>query len=222
MAHRFVSGSEEPGSMIRPADVGHVSRSVDAEPRTTSGQKHRLGPRQRTAIISWAAFAATFAGVRAVTLAIKNDIGPCRDAASRGVHLHHYLWGIKLLAASGGLAIHGPDRFRTSAAVAAGYGAGAALVIDEFALLVHLEDVYWTKRGRVSIMLASGLIGAVGTSFTLIPAWHRHRTSREQDRGPHGGFGSGDTAGDFSQPTTPPSTRNGSPTAGASNRRWRT
>ena len=175
--------------MIPPADAGHVLRSVDTETGTAGGQDHRLGPRQRTAIISWAAFAATFVGVRAVTLAIKNNIGPCSNAASRGVHLHHYLWGIKLLAASGGLAIHGPDRFRTSAAVAAGYGAGAALVIDEFALLVHLEDVYWTKRGRVSILLASGLIGAVGTSFTLIPAWHRHRTS-----GPNRVDSSGDTA----------------------------
>jgi len=141
-----------------------------------------LGPRQRTAIISWAAFAATFAGVRGVTYAIKNWSGPWGDPGLGGVHLHHYLWGIKLLAVSGGLAIHGPDRLHTNAAVAAGYGAGAALVVDEFALLVHLKDVYWTKRGRVSILLAGGLIGSVGASFALIPAWRRHLRGCKPDK----------------------------------------
>jgi len=132
-----------------------------------------LGPRQRTALISWAAFTLTFAGSRAVTYAIKEGIFPGGNAHSRGVHLHHYLWGIKLLAASGGVAVHGSDRLRAMPVVAAGYGAGAALVIDEFALLVHLKDVYWGKLGRVSVLVGGGLIIAVGASFTFIPAWQR-------------------------------------------------
>lgn len=66
-----------------------------------------------------------------------------------------------------GVAIHGSDRFRTNAAVAAGYGAGAALVVDEFALLVHLKDVYWAKR--ISVVLGAGLIAAVGASFAFMP-----------------------------------------------------
>lgn len=132
-----------------------------------------LGPRQRSAVISWAAFALTFAGTRAVTYAIKNDVVGTRNLKSHGVHLHHYLWGIKLLAASGGVAIHGGDRVRANPLVAVGYGAGAALVVDEFALLVHLKDVYWKKRGRVSVLLGTGLIGAVGASFLAIPTWRR-------------------------------------------------
>lgn len=96
------------------------------------------------------------------------------DVHAGGVHLHHYLWGIKLLAVSGGVAIHGADRFRDSPLVAVGYGAGAALVIDESALLVHLQDVYWSERGRWSVFVGTGLIGAVGASFAVVPAWRRH------------------------------------------------
>ena len=31
------------------------------------------------------------------------------------------------------------------------FGVGAALVLDEFALILHLDDVYWTKEGRASV-----------------------------------------------------------------------
>ncbi|MDQ1391960.1 MAG: hypothetical protein QOF30_937 [Acidimicrobiaceae bacterium] len=146
----------------------------DAAPRS-GGLLGDIGPRQRTALISWAAFAVTFGGTRALTYAIKEEAGPFRDLNWGGVHLHHYLWGIKLLAASGGVAIHGADRFRANPLVAVGYGAGAALVIDESALLVHFKDVYWSERGRVSMLIGAGLIGAVGASFAFIPAWQRYR-----------------------------------------------
>jgi hypothetical protein len=141
-----------------------------------------VGARQRTALISWAAFTATFAGARALTHAMKEGVIAGVQADSGGVHLHHYLWGIKLLAASGGVAIHGSDRLRANPAVAACYGAGAALVVDEFALLVHLKDVYWAKRGRLSVFIGAGLIAAVGASFAFIP-WRRQRRRARQRAG---------------------------------------
>ncbi len=149
--------------------------NLKSEVPSSGGFLGGIGPRQRSALISWAAFAVTFGGTRALTYAIKEEVGPFRDASWGGIHLHHYLWGIKLLAASGGVAIHGADRFRANPLVAVGYGAGAALVIDESALLVHFKDVYWSERGRVSMVIGAGLIGAVGASFAFIPAWQRYR-----------------------------------------------
>jgi hypothetical protein len=141
-----------------------------------------LGPRQRSALISWAAFAATFAGVRAMTYAMKKGAIPVDDihTGSDHVHRHPYWWGIKLLAGAGGVAIHGNDRMRANPMTAVGFGAGAALVVDEFALLVHLKDVYWTKNGRLSLVLGTGLIAAVGASFTVIPAWRRARVALDE------------------------------------------
>lgn len=137
-----------------------------------------LGPRQRGVLINWASFTVTFALLRAVTYAIKHDVMPFGDVHARGIHLHHYLWGIPLLYASGGMAIFGSDRVRLHPAVLAARGAGFALVVDEFALLVHLNDVYWTKKGRLSILLGIGMIGVEGGALACIPAWRAWQASR--------------------------------------------
>jgi hypothetical protein len=116
--------------------------------------------------------------VRKLTHAIKEGDAPAGDLSAGGVHVHHYLWGIALLGASGGVAVHGSDNIRAHPLVAAGYGAGGALVVDEFALLLHLKDVYWTRHGRKSVVLALGLIACIGASFALIPFWRRQRATR--------------------------------------------
>ncbi len=68
-----------------------------------------------------------------------------------GMHIHHLVWGISLLLVSGFVAfatrLHGAWLEIT----AIGFGIGAGLTLDEFALWLHLEDVYWAKEGRSSL-----------------------------------------------------------------------
>jgi hypothetical protein len=69
-----------------------------------------------------------------------------------GVHLHHVVPGIILVLVSGLLlaapvGVNSPLREIVSIT----FGAGAALVLDEFALVFHLQDVYWTNEGRTSV-----------------------------------------------------------------------
>ena len=74
------------------------------------------------------------------------------NVSSGGTHIHHMVFGVVLMLIGGvaGLAIPSNlDGWR--AAVAALFGIGAALVLDEFALILHLDDVYWSERGRTSI-----------------------------------------------------------------------
>ena len=69
-----------------------------------------------------------------------------------GMHIHHVVFGVVFMLLGGviGLAIPaGATGWR--AAAAAVFGAGSALVLDEFALILHLRDVYWSKQGRTSI-----------------------------------------------------------------------
>lgn len=69
-----------------------------------------------------------------------------------GLHIHHVVFGVvfMLIGGIGGLAL--PDELTGWRAVtAAVFGIGAALVLDEFALILHLRDVYWTEQGRTSI-----------------------------------------------------------------------
>ena len=81
-----------------------------------------------------------------------------------GVHIHHLVWGISLLLV-GGFAAFVSDLYAPWWQVTAiMFGIGAGLTLDEFALWLRLEDVYWTEQGRESIdavviaALVAGLI----------------------------------------------------------------
>ena len=132
-----------------------------------------LGPKERAALMSWSGFATTFATVRVITYSIRDGKGPFRDIRVGGAHLHHYMWGIALLSGVGAVAVHGSDESRRHPAVALSYGVALGLIVDEFALLLDLNDVYWTKQGRLSIDLGIGLVAAGGTVFAALPVLQR-------------------------------------------------
>ncbi|SRR5712691_2073203 len=128
-----------------------------------------LDPCQRSTLASWLAFTTTFGAVRGITYSIRAGRGPFRNLSAGGEHLHHYLWGIGLLAGVGAVAVRGNERQRVHPAVSISYGAGMALIIDEFALLLDLKDVYWARQGRISVDLGVGGIAAVGSYFAALP-----------------------------------------------------
>jgi len=137
--------------------------------------REELGPGQRSALISWLAFTGTFAGLRAVTYSIRDGKGPFRNISVGGEHLHHYMWGIALLSGVGAIAVRGDEEHRRHPGVAVTYGSGLALIVDEFALLLDLKDVYWAKQGRISIDLGIGGIALAGSYFAALPVLRRLR-----------------------------------------------
>ena len=118
---------------------------------------HFSGRRQERQFLSSMSFFATFAITRGITHAIRRDIGPFHNETRGGLHIHHLVWGIFGLLGVGYLWLDqvGTGMEQSSAqgsrATALLYGAGAALTLDEFALWLHLEDVYWAKQGRDSV-----------------------------------------------------------------------
>lgn len=76
---------------------------------------------------------------------------PGSVVSDSGVHLHHLVWGICLMVASGALGFALFDSSPWFEVCAACFGIGAGLTIDEFALWIYLEDVYWAREGRSSI-----------------------------------------------------------------------
>ena len=131
--------------------------------------REELDPRQRAALLSWLAFTTTFGALRGITYSIKEGKGPFRNLSVGGAHLHHYMWGIGLVSGVGGVAVHGDEPRRNHPAVALTYGAGLALIVDEFALLLDLKDVYWAKQGRISVDLGVGASSLAGTYFAALP-----------------------------------------------------
>jgi hypothetical protein len=79
-----------------------------------------------------------------------------------GLHVHHLVFGIVLMLALGfALALQPPSPWLEI--FAAGFGIGAGLTLDEYALWLHLEDVYWAEEGRRSVdaVVIAALIGGL-------------------------------------------------------------
>ena len=83
------------------------------------------------------------------------------DVSIGGVHVHHQVWGILLVLLTGMLEFRYSPGHPWSEALALLFGAGAALALDEFALWLYVDDVYWTEDGQRSIdaILVGGAIG---------------------------------------------------------------
>ena len=147
--------------------------------------REELRPAQRSALLSWLSFTATFTGLRALTYSIRAGKGPFGNISVGGEHLHHYMWGIGMLSGVGAVAVRGDERQRRHPAVAVSYGTGLALIIDEFALLLDLKDVYWARQGRISIDLGVGGIALAGSYFAALPVLRRlQREHRQKAAGP--------------------------------------
>jgi hypothetical protein len=83
-----------------------------------------------------------------------------------GLHVHHAVFGLLFMCVGGigGLAVQ--DNHSAWAAVAAAlFGIGMALVLDEFALLLHLEDVYWSDKGRLSVEIVFIVVALCGLAL---------------------------------------------------------
>ncbi|MEU8343221.1 hypothetical protein AB0C74_16110 [Spirillospora sp. NPDC048832] len=74
------------------------------------------------------------------------------NVAPGGQHIHHVVFGLVFMCVGGvtGLLVQ-DDSSWPAVASASVFGIGTALVLDEFALVLHLEDVYWSEQGRLSV-----------------------------------------------------------------------
>ena len=113
-------------------------------------------------------FIASFVGCRVTTRLMRSPRAPSwlgSTVTDSGVHIHHLVWGICLMILAGtvGFASYGISPwFEISAAL---FGVGTGLTIDEFALWVYLEDVYWAEQGRKSV--DATVIAAAGMLLLL-------------------------------------------------------
>ena len=127
--------------------------------------------RENTMLNMVASFVTTFAITRGITHAIRawGGLGPIRNLSSGGRHIHHLVPGIAVALVSGATAIS-LSREPRNRWLAIPFGIGSALVLDEAALLLELDDVYWSEEGRMSVRIAfatMGLLGAIGYAIQV-------------------------------------------------------
>jgi len=96
----------------------------------------------------------SFGFIRMSTRIIRSEAiswWPGNIESEAGVHVHHLVFGIVAMIAAGTLAFVADGRSPFFELTAFAFGVGVGLTIDEFALWVHLEDVYWAEQGRSSV-----------------------------------------------------------------------
>jgi hypothetical protein len=97
------------------------------------------------------ALLVTFLATRVITRRIRAGSKALGNWHVGGVHVHHQVFGIIAVLISGGLEFTYRPAVPWSEVLAAIFGFGVSLTLDEFALWLHLDDVYWTPEGRKSV-----------------------------------------------------------------------
>ncbi len=119
-------------------------------------------------LLALAAFVLTFLVTRVVTRMIRAGKGPFGNVKAGGMHIHHVVPGVVLTVVGGFGAVASGQSGFGAGVCAVLFGMGAGLVLDEFALILHLDDVYWTEAGRQSVevvVLTAALVGLVLLGF---------------------------------------------------------
>jgi hypothetical protein len=114
---------------------------------------HILVPGKQPLLLLFLGFIVAFLAIRLSVRMIRAGVSWWPGNINRGgVHIHHVVFGVALMTVSG-LASFAPfsSALLWRSVLAATFGVGAALVLDEFALILHLEDVYWAEEGRRSV-----------------------------------------------------------------------
>jgi hypothetical protein len=112
-------------------------------------------------------FVLAFALVRLSTAGIRSGWWPAGNVRLGGRHIHHFVPGILLVLLSGGASI-GLRHEQLDHWLALPFGAGAALIVDETALLIELNDVYWADEGVLSIDVGLGATSALACLALLV------------------------------------------------------
>jgi hypothetical protein len=125
--------------------------SLDSGVKLTVGAG---GPSLRPMMWMFLAILITFLVTRTVTRLIRSGVGDrvgLGNIRIAGNHVHHQVFGILIIIGTGIVLVSEAPRGAGLDAAAAVFGAGIGLTVDQFALWLHLEDVYWSREGRKSV-----------------------------------------------------------------------
>lgn len=114
-------------------------------------EREILVPGRLSLLLALIAFVLTFVITRTITRMIRSGKGPIKNVTAGDLHIHHVVPGVVALLVGGVLLLAAARVGVWHAVGAILFGVGAALVLDEFALILHLDDVYWKQEGSLSV-----------------------------------------------------------------------
>jgi hypothetical protein len=153
---------------LLPAAQEAVSETVES---AVAGYQD-VSTRENATFNLLASFVITFVTVRTVawTLRSRERLGPFQNVVLGRRHIHHFVPGILLAFGAGGVAILTRNE-DIEPRLAIPFGVGMGLTLDESALLLELEDVYWSPEGLLGVQISlavAALFGAVTLGVRFI------------------------------------------------------
>jgi hypothetical protein len=179
------------GSAPLPAEADSVAAAaVEAAVETTdvAVAGYQAAPAQENSLFNlFASFVISLLLSRAIAFSLRgrSTLGPFRNVRVNNRHIHHFVPGIVLAFVSGAVAIVTRNE-QLEPKLALLFGAGMGMTMDEAALLLELDDVYWTEEGLLGVQIGAGLVGLLGALAIGL----RFLRRGEEQVLPHDGLGS--------------------------------
>jgi hypothetical protein len=164
------------GSVPLPQEADDLlvaAEEVAAETAAVARAGYREVPRGENAMFNlFSSFVVSFIAARSISLVLRGrpTAGPFRELTVGRRHIHHFVPGIVLAFVSGAAAIVSDDE-TIEPWLAIPFGTGMGLTLDESALLLELDDVYWSREGLLSVqftLAAIALLGAVALALRFL------------------------------------------------------
>jgi hypothetical protein len=127
---------------------------------------YRDTPRRENALFNLlSSFVSSFSIARGITYLLRRRkaVGPFRNLHIGQRHIHHFVPGILLAFGAGAAAIL-TDNEEIEPRLALVFGTGMGLTLDESALLLELDDVYWTREGVLSVQIALAAMALISAT----------------------------------------------------------
>ena len=149
----------------------NIFRGFHLRRKIVAAYQRHVDYRRQAALWMWVTFIGTFLFLRLLTFGIRYHLLPVKNVVtSSGLHIHHFVWGIVLLLLVGFLGITLWSE-RLHPWLGAAFGIGAGLVLDEYALWLNLQDVYWLPAGRASIDVVIVVAALLGLYYAADRFW---------------------------------------------------
>jgi hypothetical protein len=155
------------GSAPLPPEAGHVleaAREAAVEATDVAVAGYHDAPAQENALFNlFISFLISLLASRGIAFLLRGRrrLGPFRNVRWGRRHIHHFVPGIALAFVAGAAGILTRDE-ELEPGLALLFGTGMGMTMDEAALLLELDDVYWTEEGLLSVQIGAGLVALLG------------------------------------------------------------
>lgn len=181
LARRRTAEAPEPSSVLESAEHALGAATLATQDTVIVAREgFSESPRGETVLFNMlTGFTGGFALMRLSTWGMRNGWWPIGNVKLGGRHVHHFVPGILIAFAAGGAGLVSQSRSLESA-LAFPFGAGIGITFDEAALLLELEDVYWTRQGMLSVQISLGAAAVLGATIIALRILRRGERSSEE------------------------------------------